>query len=62
MQANLSQHVASQPRTELDPLETHSPVQTLADAALLVVVLSALTLVLAGMLLGPITGLVTPEL
>lgn len=62
MQTNLPQHAASQPRAELDPLEAHSPVQALADAALLILVLLALAIVLVGMLMGPITGLVTPEL
>ncbi|HUY88956.1 MAG TPA: hypothetical protein VMV10_09500 [Pirellulales bacterium] len=62
MQTNLPHHAAGAPHAELDPRELHSPVQALADAALLVLVLLALAIVLIGMLLGPIVGLVTPEL
>lgn len=49
-------------QAELDQGELQSPVQALADAALLVLVLLALAIVLIGMLLGPVAGLVTPEL
>ena len=39
-----------------------SPVHQLADLGLFLLILAALAIVLAGMLLGPVAGLVTPEL
>jgi hypothetical protein len=62
MQISLPNYEDREPRAELDQGELPSQLQALADAALLVLVFSALAIVLIGMLLGPITGLVTPEL
>lgn len=62
MQISLPNDEDRELQGELDQGELPSPVQALADAALIVLVLFALAIVLIGMLLGPITGLVTPEL
>jgi hypothetical protein len=62
MQISMPNYEDREPQIELDQGELPSPVQALADAALLVLVLSALSIVLIGMLLGPITGLIAPEL
>jgi hypothetical protein len=62
MQISLPNYEDRELQVELDQGELPSPVQALADAALFVLVLFALAIVLIGMLLGPITGLVTPEL
>ena len=62
MQISMPNYEDREPRAELDQGELPSPVQALADAALLVLVLLALAMVLMGMLLGPITGLIAPEL
>ncbi|HVW37796.1 MAG TPA: hypothetical protein VHB99_10845 [Pirellulales bacterium] len=62
MQISLPNYEDYEPRAELDQGDLSSPVQALADAALLVLVFSALAIVLIGMLLGPITGLIAPEL
>jgi len=62
MQISMPNYEDREPQIELDQGELPSPEQALADAALLVLVLSALSIVLIGMLLGPITGLIAPEL
>lgn len=58
----LSNYEEREPQAERDRAELSSPVQALADASLFVLVLFSLAIVLIGMLLGPISGLVAPEL
>lgn len=48
--------------TESEPSELAPPTHPLADLGLFVLTLAALALVLVGMLMGPVAGLVTPEL
>ena len=62
MQNSMPNYEDREPQAALDQGELSSPLQALADAALLVLVLFALAIVLIGMLLGPISGLIAPEL